>query len=312
MRLSDSELQMTRSAKMSPSAPAEIAGYRSYTPLPWWVMVLRRLARNRAALISLCFLLLLLVPAFFAPQLVAADPLRMDSRALYQPPRAGHLLGTDHFGRDILSRILHGAKYSLRIGFISVTVSVIIGVPLGLFAGYYGRWLDDLVMRGVDIMLAFPGILLALVFVAILGPGLDNAILAVGVAAVPVYARLVRGSVLSAKQNDYILAARALGATDLRLIMRHLLPNVIGPVVVLATLGTATAIISGASLSFLGLGAQPPTPEWGAMLNDGRDYLRTAWWISTFPGLAIMVTVLAINLLGDGLQDALDPHRHQN
>ena len=276
----------------------------------WWFEVFRRLTKNKAAIFSLIFLLSLLVPAFFAPQL-AEDPLQMHGDQLFQPPGPEHLLGTDQFGRDVLTRIVHGTKYSMQLGFISVSVAVIVGVPLGLVAGYYGRWLDATVMRLVDIMLAFPGILLALVFVAILGPGLNNAIIAVGVAAVPVYTRLVRGSVLSAKNNDYVEAARALGSNDTRILIRHLLPNIIGPVIVLATLGTATAIISGASLSFLGLGAQPPTPEWGAMLNDGRAYLRAQWWIATFPGVAILLTVLAINLLGDGLQDAMDPRRHR-
>ncbi|MDP9365218.1 MAG: ABC transporter permease, partial [Chloroflexota bacterium] len=183
---------------------------------------------------------------------------------------------------------------------------------LGLTSGYYGRWVDTIVMRFVDIMLAFPGILLALALVSILGPSLTNLMIAVGVSSVPAYARLVRGSVLSAKENVYVEAARVVGCTDGMIMRRHVLPNVAAPVIVLATLGFATAILSAASLSFLGLGSQPPTPEWGRMLSEGRNYLREQWWIATFPGLAIMVTVLAMNLLGDGLRDTLDPRQRVN
>jgi peptide/nickel transport system permease protein len=204
-------------------------------------------------------------------------------------------------------RIIHGTKYSFQLGFISVGIAAFFGVILGLIAGYYGAWADSILMRLIDIMLAFPGILMALVVVAVLGPSLNNAMIAVGVSAIPSYTRLVRGSILAAKSYVYVEAARAVGCRDFRIVMRHLLPNIVAPIIVFSTLGIALAIITGSSLSFLGLGAQPPTPEWGAMLSTGRDYLRRQPWISTFPGLAIMVTVLAINLLGDGLRDALDP-----
>jgi peptide/nickel transport system permease protein len=232
----------------------------------------------------------------------------MSPEELFQPPSLKHWLGTDQYGRDILSRIIYGTKYSLQLGFISVSIALFFGVPLGLIAGFYGDTrVDNLLMRLVDIMLAFPGILLALIFVAILGPGLNNAMIAVGVSAVPAYTRLVRGSILAAKEHAYVEAARGVGCRNGRILFRHLLPNVIAPVIVLSTQGIALAIIYGSSLSFLGLGAQPPTPEWGTLLSTGRAYLRAQWWISTFPGLAILCTVLAINILGDGLRDALDP-----
>jgi peptide/nickel transport system permease protein len=196
---------------------------------------------------------------------------------------------------------------SLPVGFVAVTITAIVGVAMGLIAGYYGRGIDAVVMRGVDLMLAFPGILLAMALVAILGTSLFNLMLAVGIAAIPEYTRVVRGTVLSVRETEYVLAARVSGAPDRTIVLRHILPNVLPPVIVLATLGIAGAIILGSTLSFLGLGIQPPTPEWGNMLDDGRSMLRHQWWVSLFPGLAIMLTVLAINLLGDGLRDALDP-----
>jgi peptide/nickel transport system permease protein len=242
-----------------------------------------------------------------APLLSPNDPSRMGAGPIFSPPGSGGLLGTDQFGRDMLSRILFGGQISLRLGLISVSIATVPGVVLGLLAGYYGAWVDLVLMRLIDVMLAFPGILLALSVVAILGPGLNNAMIAVGVAAMPSFTRVVRGSVLTARTTLYVDAARVIGASDRRIMFRHILPNVLAPVIVLATLGMASAIITGTSLSFLGLGAQPPSPEWGAMLSAGRDHLRSAWWISTLPGLAIMIVVFAMNLIGDGLRDALDP-----
>lgn len=300
-----SEGQRDRQAKASKVKLSEKSRLPRQRSL--WIDVVRRLALNKGAMVSLAFLLFLLIPTFFASRLTPYDPIKMDPQALFQPPNTQHWLGTDQYGRDILSRIIHGTKFSLRLGFISVSIAVVLGVPLGLVSGFYGTWLDNVLMRLMDVMLAFPGILLALVFVAILGPGLTNATIAVGVAAIPAYTRLVRGSILAAKEETYVEAAHVVGCRNMRILFRHLLPNVVAPVIVLSTLGIASAIIYGSSLSFLGLGAQPPTSEWGAMLTTGRDYLRAQWWISTFPGLAIMFTVLTINLLGDGLRDALDP-----
>ena len=217
------------------------------------------------------------------------------------------MLGSDQLGRDVLSRVVHGARISLTVGLISVSIALALGAPLGLVSGYYGGRLDALVMRIMDVLLAFPGILLALAIVSVLTPGLTNVMIAVGLSAVPGYARLVRASVLSAREHLYVEAARALGGRDLDILSRYILPNVVAPLIVTATLGLGTAILSAAALSFLGLGSQPPQPEWGRMLSEGRDYLREAWWIATFPGLGIMLTVFAMNLLGDGLRDVLDP-----
>src|SRR5882762_10280337 len=268
---------------------------------------LRRLVRQRGALVGLVILGALALMALTAPWLSPRDPIKTAPRAALQPPGARFLLGSDQFGRDVASRVLHGARISLTVGLISVSIAVALGAPLGLVSGYYGGRLDGLIMRVMDVLLAFPGILLALAIVSVLTPGLTNVMIAVGLSAVPTYARLVRASVLSARENLYVESARAIGAGDALILSRHVLPNVVAPLIVTATLGLGTAILSAAALSFLGLGSQPPLPEWGRMLSEGRDYLREAWWISTFPGLAIMVTVLAMNLLGDALRDVLDP-----
>ncbi|HYB44340.1 MAG TPA: ABC transporter permease [Candidatus Methylomirabilis sp.] len=267
----------------------------------------RRLARQRGAMLGAAILAALVLMAVGAPRLAARDPIRTAPRDALLPPGAGHLLGTDQFGRDVASRVVHGARISLAVGLVAVAIALGLGTPLGLVSGFYGGRLDGLVMRVMDVLLAFPGILLALAIVSVLTPGLGNVMIAVGLAAVPTYARLTRASVLSARELSYVEAARAIGGRDRLILGRHILPNVVAPLIVTATLGLGTAILSSAALSFLGLGSQPPTPEWGRMLSEGRDYLREAWWISTFPGLAIMLTVLAMNLLGDGLRDALDP-----
>lgn len=267
----------------------------------------REFRRNRGAMLGLVVVAVLLTAAALAPVLAPADPTRTDADQVLRAPGRGHLLGTDQFGRDVLSRILHGASASLQVGFISVGIAVSWGLLLGLLSGYYGRAIDLLLMRGVDVMLAFPSILLALGIVAVLGPSLNNVMLAVGIAGIPVYTRLVRGQVLATRALAYVEAARTTGCGDARILGRHILPNIVAPVIVVATLGVAGAILTGAALSFLGVGAQPPSSEWGAMLSDGRSFLRQAWWVATFPGLAISVTVLAINLVGDGLRDALDP-----
>jgi peptide/nickel transport system permease protein len=267
----------------------------------------RRLFRNPGAAAGAVVLAAMVLIAVFAPQIAPYDPIAQDSQSIRARPGREHLFGADTFGRDVFSRVLYGGRKSLPIGLVAVGIAAIFGVASGLIAGYYGHWVDSLVMRGVDLMLAFPGILLAMAIVAILGSSLFNLMLAVGIAAIPEYTRIVRGTVLSTRETEYVTAARVSGAQDRVIMIRHILPNILPPIIVLATLGIAGAIILGSTLSFLGLGIQPPTPEWGNMLSDGRSMMRHFWWVSFFPGLAIMLTVLAINLLGDGLRDALDP-----
>ncbi|PYO12069.1 MAG: peptide ABC transporter permease [Candidatus Rokuibacteriota bacterium] len=268
---------------------------------------LRRLTRQRGAVVGMIILAVLAAMALAAPWLSPRDPIKTAPREALQAPGSRFLLGSDQFGRDVASRALHGARLSLTVGLIAVSIAVGLGTPVGLLSGYYGGRVDGFVMRVVDVLLAFPGILLALAIVSVLSPGLNNVMIAVGLSAVPNYARLIRASTLSAREQLYVEAARALGSRDLSIVTRYILPNVVAPLIVTATLGLGTAILSAAALSFLGLGSQPPQPEWGRMLSEGRDYLREAWWISTVPGLGIMVTVLAMNLLGDGLRDVLDP-----
>lgn len=276
-------------------------------PFSRGALVWRQIRRNRAALAGGVVLLLLIFVALFARQVAPADPIRILGADRLLPPSRQHPFGTDELGRDVLSRVIFGARISLTVGLISVGVALAIGVTLGLLSGYLGGWVDNMIMRFIDILLAFPGILLAIVIAGTLGPGLRNVMIAVGIFSIPTYARVVRASTLSVREMEYVQALRALGASDQRIIFRHILPNVSASVIVLSTLGVATAILSAAGLSFVGLGAQPPTPEWGAMLSAARPYLNSEWWLPTFPGVAIMVTVLAINLLGDGLRDALDP-----
>jgi peptide/nickel transport system permease protein len=272
-----------------------------------WRDAVRRLVRNRGAVGGLAILALLALMAIAAPLIAPYDPNAIAPIANLKGPSAAHLFGTDQFGRDILSRIFFGARLSFEVGFIAVGLAMICGIVLGLVAGYFGRTVDAMITVLIDIMLAFPGILLALAIIAILGPSLYNLMIAVAIAGIPAYTRLVRGTTLAAKQQAYVEAARVSGARDTAIMFRHILPNVLSPVIVLATLGIGSAILVGAALSFLGLGAKPPTPEWGAMLSAGRNYLSLAWWITFFPGLAIMLTVLSINMVGDGLRDALDP-----
>jgi peptide/nickel transport system permease protein len=267
----------------------------------------RRLLRNRGAVAGLVILVLLSVAAMCAPVLPLPDPIQVDPLHALYSPGTPYLFGTDQYGRDVLSRVVYGGRVSLLVGPIAVGIALVPGVLVGLVAGYYGRWLDTLLMRLVDVMLAFPGVLLALAIVAVLGPSLTSLMVAVGISSIPTYARLTRASVLSARENLYVDAARVIGARDTSILARHILPNVAAPVIVVSTLGVGAAILIAATLSFLGLGSQPPTAEWGRMLSEGRQYLREQWWIATFPGLAILLTVLALNMLGDGLRDALDP-----
>jgi peptide/nickel transport system permease protein len=279
----------------------------SVVPRSLWRDAFRKLLLNKGAVIGGVFFLLIVLIALLAPVLVPHDPVQLNARNSLRPPDREFLLGTDQFGRDILSRIIYGSRISVTMGLVAVSISVTGGTILGLMAGYYRGATDTLVGRLVDVMLAFPGILLALVIIAILGPDLMNAMIAVGISATPLYIRVVRGSVMSVAQLEYIEAARVSGANNLRILVRHVLPNVSAPIIVLASLGIPSAIIAGAALSFLGLGVKPPTPDWGEMLSSGRQFMSVAWWLSTFPGLAIVLLVLAINLLGDGLRDALDP-----
>lgn len=272
-----------------------------------WRKSLARLLKNPGAVTGLIILIIIISAAFLAPAITRYDPVALSPRDRLQPPNLQHWFGTDVFGRDVYTRVIYGGRLSLAVGFIAVTISMLIGVSSGLLAGYYGGLVDNVIMRLIDVMLAFPGILLALAIVAILGPDLFNAMIAVGISASPTYARVVRGAVLQTKEQAFVEAAHQSGARAMRIMLLHIMPNILGSIVVVATLGIASAIIAGAALSFLGLGAKPPTPEWGLMLSSGRNYLRHAWWITTFPGLAIMITVLSINLLGDGLRDALDP-----
>jgi peptide/nickel transport system permease protein len=272
-----------------------------------WSDAWRRLRRNTGATVGGVVFLLIVAAAAAAPWLAPHDPVRLNVAESLEPPGPRHWLGTDQFGRDVLSRIVYGARVSVATGLVAVTISVVAGSVLGLVSGYYRGTVDLFVMRLVDVMLAFPGILLALVIIAVLGPNLGSAMVAVGISGMPLFIRVVRSSTLSVREVQYVEAARATGGGDARIVFRHVLPNVLTPIIVLVTLGIPSAIIAGAALSFLGLGVRPPTPDWGDMLSRGRAFMTTAWWLSTFPGLAIMVIVLAINRLGDGLRDALDP-----
>ena len=270
---------------------------------------LRAFLRHRGGVIGAVLVVGFALMALLADVVAPYDPLAQDLSVRLQPPSAEHWLGTDDFGRDVLSRVLHGSRVSLRLGLVAVAVALLVGGMIGLLAGYYGGVFDLLGMRVMDLMLAFPSILLSIVVVAILGPSLTNAMIAVGIMAVPQYARIVRGSVLSVRGLEYVQASRALGAADPRILARAILPNVAGPIIVTASLGLATAILDAAGLSFLGLGAQPPIPEWGSMLSQGRELVLVAPWVLTAPGVAVFLAVLGFNLVGDALRDLLDPRR---
>ncbi|MDR7484932.1 MAG: ABC transporter permease [Armatimonadota bacterium] len=269
--------------------------------------VWRRLRRHRTAVVGLAVLALFLVSSLLAPLLFTEDPTEANFERVLQPPSRAHLLGTDNLGRDLLARVIYGARVSFLIGLLAVSLSAALGVPVGLVSGYYGGGVDIAIQRLVDLMLAFPGFLLALTLIAVLGVGVPNVVVAVGLATAPVYIRLVRGVALSIRTQVYVEAAHALGASAPRILRRHVLPNCLPPVIVQSTLQLGTAILTAAGLGFLGLGVKPPTPEWGTMLGEGQTYLFSSWYMATFPGLAIFLAVMAFNLLGDGLRDALDP-----
>ncbi len=269
--------------------------------------MIKQLLRNKKAVVGAVIILGFALGAIFAPFITDHHPTHQNIRNRLQGPSSENYLGTDQFGRDIFSRILHGGRLSLRVGFTSVGIALLIGGTMGLTAGYYGGFIDNLFMRFVDVLLALPGFLLALAIVASLGAGLENVIIAIGIANIPPFARMMRSSVLTVKELDYVAASVAIGSSDVRILLRHVLPNAINPIIVLATLGLAGAILSAAGLSFLGMGAQPPTPEWGSMIAMARPFIRVAHYPVTFPGLAIFFTVLSLNMVGDGLRDALDP-----
>ncbi len=267
----------------------------------------RRLRRSSNLVVGAVIVMAVMASAALAPWLAPYDPIDQEFTSQLRPPTAAHLFGTDEFGRDIFSRVLFGARIALQVGVLADLIATVLGVLLGVVAGYVGGRLDALVTRVLDVMLAFPYLLLAMIVVAILGPGLTNAMIAIAVVYTPQFARVVRGVVLSVKEQDHVEAARAIGAGPIRILARCILPNIVSPIIVMSTLTIGFMIVETAGLSFLGLGASPPTPEWGSMLATGRSFMLTAAWITTFPGLAILVTVVAFNLVGDGLRDLLDP-----
>jgi len=272
-----------------------------------WVETLSLLARNPMAIASSLVLLGLVSVALLGNRITPYDPLAQSIPDRLQAPSAERWFGTDELGRDVLSRVLDGASVSLQVGFVAVGISLVAGSLIGLMAGYYGRWLDDGLMRFMDVLFAFPAILLAIVVVAVLGPGITNAMIAIGIVYTPIFARIARASSLSVREEVYVRAARSSGGGDLRIMARHVLPNIAAPLIVQTSLSLAFAILSEAALSFLGLGVQPPDPSWGRMLSEGRSFIEQAWWMALFPGLAIFVVVLAFNVLGDALRDVLDP-----
>lgn len=267
----------------------------------------RKLFRHRSAMIGLVLLVLLVGSALAAPILTSNDPTDISPSEALEPPSQKHIMGTDQLGRDVFTRVLYGGRVSLRVGLIAVLIGATFGTITGILAGFYGGWLDSSFSWVTDVLLAFPGILLALVVVAILGPGLSNVMVAVGISFIPSFMRVARGSVLSTRELEYVTAAHALGNKEHLIMFRHILPNIVRPLLVLVSLGVGSAILAGAALSFLGLGVQPPDPEWGSMLSTGQNYVRQGWWMSIFPGLMIFLTVLAVNLFGDGLNDAMSP-----
>ena len=287
-------------------AAREITLVRGDSP---WRQAWRRLGQRRAALVGLAVILFFVGIALAAPLVSPYDPIATDWLAVRKAPSLRHLFGTDEIGRDVLSRVICGARASLLAGLVSVSIALALGMPLGLVSGYQGGIVDGVAMRMIDAMLAIPFLILAIALAAFLGPNLTNAMIAIGVSQMPVFARLTRAQVLAAKHEDYVEAARALGNPDRRILLRHILPNISAPILVQATLAIAAAIIAEASLSFLGLGQQPPAPSWGSMLNTAKNFLSQAPWMAVWPGLAIFSLVLSFNLLGDGLRDALDPRR---
>ncbi len=305
------EAQETMSDIRSVGVSAEETWRPRRTRSPW-MEVLQRLLRNKLALAGMAMIGLILIAALFAPLLAQQDP---DENGIFQAfprenklaPSLEHPMGTDALGRDLLSLIIYGSRISIRVGVFAVGLAIVVGASLGAIAGYAGGFLDSLIMRAMDVMLAFPTILLALAIVVVIGPGLTNAMVAVGIVSIPTFARITRATVLGEVGRDYVTAARSVGASSGRILWRHIVPNALSPIIVAASLGIATAILDAAGLGFLGLGAQPPTPEWGLLLSRNKSHIFTSPWMVFFPGVSIMFLVLGFNLLGDGLRDALDP-----
>ena len=267
----------------------------------------RRMKRDKAALIGTGIIIILLLLAAFAPWVTPYNPTKQNLDVMLEPPSWQHPLGTDQYGRDMAARIIFGTRYALIIGVAVVGIHFVVGVSLGLLAGYYGGWIETIIMRFVDVLLAIPSVVLAVTIAGFLGGGIQNVIIAVGAIGWRAYTRLVRAEVLAAKQRTFVESARAVGCSNLRIILRHIMPYTLSSVIAYTSLGIATAILWAAALSFLGLGAQPPTPEWGAMLADGREFMEDGWWVATFPGIAIMITVIGFNFFGDAMRNALDP-----
>ena len=276
---------------------------------PRWRETLGLLARNPTALVSALVLVAIVVVAIFGETFAPHGANEQDIANRLQAPSGEHPFGTDDLGRDILSRVILGASVSLRVGFLSVGLALVVGTVLGLLAGFYGGWVDDVLMRIMDVLFAFPAVLLAIAILAIRGPGTSNTIIAIAIVYVPIFARVTRASVLGVREEVYVRASRSVGASDFRLHTRHVLPNAAPPIIVQTSISLAFAVLAEAALSFLGLGTQPPNPSWGLMLAEGRGFIQLAWWLAFFPGLAIIVTVLCFNLLGDGLRDVLDPRQ---
>jgi peptide/nickel transport system permease protein len=293
---------------MSAVLPAPLTNAAS-TPAGPWRRAWRKLRRRRGALVGLIVVLAFVAMALFSPWIAPQDPIATSWSAIRQAPSAEHWFGTDEIGRDVFSRVIWGTRASLLAGVVSVTISLLLGVPIGLAAGFIGGWVDGLISRITDAFLACPFLILAIALAAFLGPSLTNAMIAIGVSATPIFVRLTRAQVINVKVEDFIEAARAVGNPPLRIALRHVLPNIAAPVVVQATLAIASAVIAEASLSFLGLGQQPPAPSWGSMLNTAKNFIDNAPWMAVWPGLSIFGLVLSFNLLGDGLRDALDPRQ---
>lgn len=293
--------------KLSPAPRLKDVAGRSSLTWPAPRVTRQRLLRVPGAVMGLLLVLVLVGSAVLAPYLAPADPTTMDLLGRLQPPARVHVMGTDQFGRDVFSRILYAGRISLLVGVVAVALGGVAGTVLGALSGFYRGWLDHVIMRMMDALHAFPAVLLAMAIMGALGTGILNLMLAVGITSVPAFARITRSAVLTIRELDFVVAARALGARSMTVLLRHVLPNSVAPVIVAATLQVASAILAASSLSFLGMGIQPPTPEWGGMLADGRGHIQTAPWLTAFPGLAIMLTVMGFNLLGDALRDAMDP-----